>query len=66
MWSGNQGGVTPIDSIVTTATAVGQQSMVKAIQKGAVNGQSAFRITQSAVKVRSETRRNGKSGRGYA
>ena len=38
---GGGGGVTPIDSIVTTATAVGQWSMVKAVQKGAVNGQNA-------------------------
>ena len=58
--------VTTIDSIVTTATAVGLRSTVKAVQKGVVNGQSAFRITQSAVKVCSETRRNGKSGWGYA
>ena len=51
----NARGVTPIDSIVTTATAVGQRSTVKAVQKGAVNGQSAFRIAQFAVKARSES-----------
>ena len=28
-----QRGVTPIDSIVTTATTVGQRSMVKAVQR---------------------------------
>ena len=28
-----------MDSIVTTATVVGQWSMVKAVQKGAVNSQ---------------------------
>ena len=41
-----QGRVTPIDSVVTTVTAVGQRSMVKAIQKGGVNGQSVLRSTQ--------------------
>ena len=45
------GGVTPIDSIVTTATAVGQWSTVKVVQKGAVNGQSVLRSTQSMVKA---------------
>ena len=39
----SQGEVTPIDSIVTPATAVCQRSMVKAIQKCAVNGQSVLR-----------------------
>ena len=34
-WVGGQGGVTPIDSIVTAATAVGQWSTVKAAQTGA-------------------------------
>ena len=41
---GFQGGVTPIDSIVTAATAVGQWSMVKAAQTGAVNGQSGSKV----------------------
>ena len=39
-----QGGVTPIDSIVTAATAVGQWSTVKAAQTGAVNGQSGSKV----------------------
>ena len=39
-----QGGVTPIDSIVTAATAVGQWSTVKATQTGAVNGQSGSKV----------------------
>ena len=39
-----QGGVTPIDSIVTAATAVGQWSTVKAAQTGAVNGQSSSKV----------------------
>ena len=38
-----QGAVTHIDSVVTTATTVGQWSMVKAAQMGVVNGQSALR-----------------------
>ena len=38
-------GVTLIDSIVTTATAVSQRSMVNAVQKGAVNCQSVLSIT---------------------
>ena len=40
----SQGGVTPIDSIVTAATAVGQRSTVKAAQTGAVNGQSGSKV----------------------
>ena len=40
----DQGGITPIGSVVTTATAVGQWSTVKAAQKGVVNGQSALKI----------------------
>ena len=54
MWSGrhlpnhHQGEVTPIDSVVTTATAVGQWSTVKAAQKVVVNGQSALRNTVNA------------------
>ena len=39
-----QGGVTPIDSIVTAATAVGQWSTVKVAQTGAVNGQSGSKV----------------------
>ena len=39
-----QGGVTPIDSIVTAATALGQWSTVKAAQTGAVNGQSGSKV----------------------
>ena len=35
-------------NIVTTASAVGQWSMVKADRKGAVNGQSALRIRSTA------------------
>ena len=46
--------VTPIDSIVTTATEVGQRSTVKAVQKGAVNSQSVLRNTLSMVKACSE------------
>ena len=45
---GGGGGGSLIDYIV------GQRSTVKAIQKGAVNDQSAFRSTQSTVKLRSE------------
>ena len=40
---GGGGGVTPIDSVVATATAFSQWSTVKAAQKGAVNGQSALK-----------------------
>ena len=40
-----RGGVTFIDSVVTTATAVSQWSTVKAAQKGVVNGQSMLRNT---------------------
>ena len=43
-----QGAVTPIDSIVTTTTAVRQWSTVKAAQKGVVNGQSMLRNTVNA------------------
>ena len=52
-----QGGVTPIDSIVTTVAAVSQRSTVKAIQKGAVNGQSTLKSMQSTVKAHSEAPR---------
>ena len=45
-----QGGVTPMDSIVTTATAVGQRPTVKAIQKGTVYGQSVLRSTENRRK----------------
>ena len=45
------GGVTPMDSIVTTVTAVDQRSTVKAIQKGAVYCQSTLRSMQSTVKA---------------
>ena len=52
-----QGGVTPIDSIVITATAVSKWSMVKAVQKGAVNSQSTLKSKQSTVKTCSEATR---------
>ena len=54
---GGGGGVTPIDSIVTIVTAVGQWSTVKATQKGAVNGQSSLRNT---VNGRSQCRTDGR------
>ena len=43
-----QGRVTPIDSIVTAATAAGQWSTVKAAQTGAVNGQSSSKVVKNA------------------
>ena len=48
-----QGEVTPTDSVVTTATTVGQWSMVKAAQKGVVNGQGALKNTVNADNSRS-------------
>ena len=46
--------VTPIDSVVTTATAVGQWSTVKAAQKGVVSGQRVLRNTINANNSRSQ------------
>ena len=51
--------VTPIDAVVTTATAVGQGSTVKAAQKGVVNSQSMLRNKVNADNGRSQGRMDG-------